>query len=126
MLGTEMILGIVASAVFLFLIIFSFQLAMGFGALITLSAALLTGIAYIRTRNKAFLIAILAHLFATAFLVQIALIMHSPNLSILVPTAVLMLTFQTLMIIYALQKKMKWRSWRKLLRISKNRLKAMP
>ena len=105
-LGTEMILGIVASAVFLFLIIFSYQLAMGFGALITLSAALLTGIAYIRTRNKAFLISILAHLFATVFLVQIALFTDSPRLLIFIPTAVLMLIFQILMIIYALQKKM--------------------
>jgi hypothetical protein len=110
LLGTEMILGIVVTVVFMVLIVLSYPLAMSFGALITFSASILSLIVYSRTRNNAFLIGVIAHLLATAFLIQISLgLFHTKGLYIIL-TAALMLAFQTLMIIYGVQKKMKWRS----------------
>ena len=109
-INTEMIIGIVVSVVFLFLLTLSFMIAMGFGALITLSAGILALIVFVRTHNTYFIVSILAHLFATAFLLLISLGFIENNKPVLIGLAALMLIFQTLMIIFSLQKKMKWRS----------------
>lgn len=109
-ISTEMIIAIIASVIFLFLLAFSFIVAMGFGALITFAAAMLTLIVYIRMHNHYFIVSILAHLAATAFLLGIALGGIEKFKPWLILLAGIMLIFQTLMIIYIMQKKMKWRS----------------
>lgn len=105
-----MIIGIVVTVVFLALMALSFSLAMGFGALITISAAILTGIMYIRTRNNYFLPGIAGHLIATPFLIMLALGMYPAYKTIIILLVMLMLAFHTLMILFTLQKKTKWRS----------------
>lgn len=110
LISTEMIIGIVVSVVFLFLVSLSYFLAMGFGALITFFAAILTLIVYLRMRNIYFLVSLFAHLFATAFLALIAFNGFEEHRLIAIILAGIMLVFQTLMIIFTFQKKMKWRS----------------
>lgn len=88
-----MIIGIVVTVVFLFLLILSFRIAMGFGALITFSAAILASI-----------------ILATSFLFCIAIGGIEKFKPLLIIIAGLMVIFQTLMIIFILQRKMKWRT----------------
>ncbi len=109
-ISTEMIIGIVVTVVFLFLLIFSFRIAMGFGALITFSAAILASIILARTHNRYFIINIIAQLLATFFLVCIAIGGIEKFKPLLIAIAGLMVIFQILMIIFILQRKMKWRT----------------
>lgn len=105
-----MIIGIMLSVVFLALVALSYYLAMAFGALITFLAAVLSLIVYLRTRNPYFIAGIMAHIFATAFLIMIALGTWPAQKYVILLLLVFMLSFQVLLIIFGLQKKMKWRS----------------
>jgi len=109
-LSTEGIIGIIAISCFLFLLIFSFRLAMGFGVLITSFAALLSLIILIRTHNVYFIISMLAQLLATVFLLIIALFDIAEMKPFLIPIAGLMVVSMTMMLIFIFQRKMKWRT----------------
>lgn len=109
-LSTEGIIGIIATSCFLFLLIFSFRLAMGFGVLITSFAAILSLIIMIRTHNVYFIVSFLAQLLATAFLLTIAIFGIEEIKPFLVAIAGLMVVSMTMMLIFIFQKKMKWRT----------------
>jgi len=109
-LSTEGIIGIISITCFLFLLIFSFRLAMGFGALINSFAAILSMIIMIRTRNVYFIVSFMAQLLATVFLLMIALFDIVEMKPLLIAIAGLMVVSMTMMIIFILQRKMKWRT----------------
>lgn len=109
-LGTEGILGILAISTFFILLILSPRIAMGFGAIICLFAAMVSSIVLFRTGNIYFLPLLLGQLFATAMLSMTAIIDDKAYLYVILPVVVLMAASFTVMIIFFLQRKLKWRT----------------
>jgi len=109
-LGTEGILGILAICIFFFLHILSFQLAMGFGAIICLITSIISLIVIIRTRNLFFIPMFLGQFFGMVLLAMISLLAIEENLYYFLPIAGLMGISFTIMIIWSFQRKLKWRT----------------
>lgn len=109
-LGTEGILGILSISAFMFLMILSFKLAMGFGALICFIAAFVTLIILIRTKNMYFLALLMGQIFATTMMSMVAILNIEAYKYAILPIAGLMGISFTLAIIFTFQRKLKWRS----------------
>ncbi|MEN8224270.1 MAG: hypothetical protein ABFS05_02820 [Bacteroidota bacterium] len=109
-LSTEAIIGIVALTSFFFLLIFSFRLAIGFGSLITIFAAMLSLVILIRTGNPYYIVTVVAQLAGTCLLLMITLLDIVDYKPYFIAVAGLMVVFMTLMLIFILQRKMKWRT----------------
>lgn len=109
-LNTEGIIAIIATVCFIVLLALSYRLAMGFGALITFSAMCVSLIVLIRTGNWHFLSLVLGQFFATILLLMISLLDVEPNKVFFIPIAMLMAVSFTLMLIFMIQRKLKWRS----------------
>lgn len=109
-LDTEGIIAIIASVCFIVLLALSYKLAMGFGALITFSAMCISLIVLIRTGNWHFLPLLTGQAFATTLLLMITLLEIEPNKFFFIPIAILMAASFTVMLIFMVQRKLKWRS----------------
>lgn len=109
-LGTEGILGIFAIAIFFFLHILSFKLAMGFGSMICLITSVISLIVILRTGNLHFIPMFTGQFFGMALLGMIALLDIKENLYFFLPLAGLMTASFLLMIIWSIQRKLKWRT----------------
>jgi hypothetical protein len=109
-LGTEGILGILAICIFFFLHLLSFKLAMGFGALICLITSTITMIILIRTRNMYFISMFLGQFLGMVLLTLVAFLDIKEYLYLLLPLAGFMGISFTVMIIWSVQRKMKWRT----------------
>jgi len=109
-LTAEGIIGIVALVVFIVLLVLSYKIAMAFGALITLTAAIISLIILLRTHNAYFSVSVIGQLLASCFLFGIALYDINTYRNWFIGIAGLMVLFMTLMVIFSFQRKMKWRS----------------
>jgi len=111
LLTTEGIIGIVASVVFIALLMLSFRVAMAFGALITFTAAVISLIVLLRTHNAYFVVSVIGQLLACCLLLGIALLdLNDAYKEWFIGVAGLMVLFMTLMVIFSMQRKMKWRT----------------
>ena len=110
LLTAEGIIGIVASVVFIVLLLLSFRVAMAFGALITFTAAIISLIVLLRTHNAHFAVSVIGQLLACCLLLGIALWDINAYRDWFIGIAGLMVLFMTLMVIFSLQRKMKWRT----------------
>ena len=109
-LTTEGIIGIVALVVFIVLLILSFRIAMAFGALITFTAAIISLTILLRTHNAYFAVSVIGQLLASCLLLGIALWDINAYRNWFIGIAGLMVLFMTLMVIFTIQRKLKWRS----------------
>ena len=109
-LGTEGILGIVAICSFLILMALSHQLGMIFGAAICFISFVVTLIVLLRTRNTFFIPQLLGQFLGTILLLMVAFMDVKENAAFFIPIAGLMGMSFTIMIIFAFQRKLKWRT----------------
>jgi len=109
-LTTEGIIGIVASVMFVVLLILSYKIAMAFGALVTFTAAIISLTILLRTHNAYFSVSVVGQLLASCLLLGIALYDINTYRNWFIAIAGLMVFFMTLMLIFSFQRKMKWRS----------------
>ena len=109
-LGTGGIIGILAVSTFIFLMLLSPRIAMGFGALMCLLAAMVTLIVLIRTGNMYFLSLLFGQFFAMVVLTMAATLYVKAYPYLIFPFVVLMAASFTLMFIFIFQRKLKWRT----------------
>jgi len=109
-LNTEGILGIIAIASFLVMLVLSYRVAMGFGSVITFFAFLVSLVVTIRTGNRYFIAQLCGQFFASILLMMIATMEVRPNTMFFIPIAGLMGISFTLMIIFIFQRRLKWRT----------------
>lgn len=109
-LNAEGIIAIIATVCFIVLLPLSPKVAMGFGALITFAAMCISLIVLIRTKNWHFLSLTLGQFLASALLLMVALLDVKQNKVFFIPIAMLMAVSFTVMMIFMIQRKLKWRS----------------
>lgn len=109
-MNTEGILGIIAISSFLVMLVLSYRVAMGFGAVICFTAFIISLIVALRTGNKYFIPQLLGQFFASILLMMIATVEIKPNAHFFIPLAGLMGISFTLMLIFIFQRRLKWRT----------------
>jgi len=109
-LGTEGILGILSISTFFLLMVFSYKVGMGFGAIICLFAAILSLIVILRTKNLHFIPLFIGQIFAVVVMSLAAFTDVKDKLFLVLPFVVVMGASFMIAIIFTIQRKLKWRT----------------
>jgi alkylhydroperoxidase/carboxymuconolactone decarboxylase family protein YurZ len=109
-LGTEGILGILSITTFLVLAVFSFKIAMGFGAMVCLCAATISMVVLLRTKNLYFIPMLTGQLAAVILMSMTAFFDVEEMLGLVLPIVAIMAASFTVMFVFTFQRKLKWRT----------------
>lgn len=109
-LGTEGILGIISIITFLLLMVFSYKLGMGFGAIVCLCAAFVSFVILTRTKNTYFIPMLTGQLSAVILMSLAAFTDVKEMLYLVLPFVIIMAASFTVMFVFTFQRKLKWRT----------------